>query len=53
MPKNVNGLKVYSREELLTESFGEKGTPKRDKYEKKLEKDLLKAKKKQNASKSK
>ena len=44
--RKVNGLKVYSQEELFTEKFGKKGTPKRNKFDEELDKALKKAKEK-------
>lgn len=29
----VNGMKVYSQDEMLDKTIGPKGTPERDKYE--------------------
>lgn len=47
--KEVNGLKVYSREDVLNETIGKIGTKERNKHEIKLQKDLIKAQNKQNA----
>lgn len=48
--KVVNGLKVYSREEILDETVGKASSKERIKYEKKLKKDLIKAQNKQNGT---
>ena len=39
--KVVNGLKVYSHEEIKDEFVGKSGTPKRDKYEANLQMEVL------------
>lgn len=46
--REVNGLKVYSHNDILDKTVGKIGSKERIKYEKKLEKELVKAKNKQD-----
>jgi HTH-type transcriptional regulator/antitoxin HipB len=39
--KTVNGLKIYSHDEIKDEFIGRAGTPKRDKYETNLQMEVL------------